>query len=118
MKYLLKFNESASDTVREFCNDNLATLIDSGFEIVTDQLPDYSIRVFLQNDFKRRFKWVDVQDEFMTFLQMLSSRYEIRNNELYFHLYNARGVRLDINNMLEDDNLFPAEDINNISFVV
>jgi hypothetical protein len=118
MKYLVRFNESASDNVREFCNDNLVTLVDSGFEIFTEQLPNYSIRVFLSNDFKRKFKYVDIQEEFVQFLQMLTNRYEVLNNELYFHLYNSRGVRLDIDNMLADDNLFPAEDIINISFVI
>ena len=119
MKYLHKFNESTSDDVLEFCNDNLASLVDHGFEVFVDnKFVDYSMRVFIFNDFKRKFKWVDVQEEIMPFLQMVISRYKVKNNELFFQMYASRSIILDITEMIADDNLFPPMDIENISFVI
>jgi len=71
MKYLKKFNESSvADELKEFCEEYLAYLIDDGFSINTT---DRALTIF-NNEF---FKYSDIKDHFIPFINILSENYKI-----------------------------------------
>ena len=87
MKYLRKFNEGVSEEdIRDFCESSFAYLMDEGFTIKifdSDSRPFSTLRsgefnIWLQKDnAKSFFKWDDVKDYYIPFLQLLSNRYDI-----------------------------------------
>jgi hypothetical protein len=86
MKYLRKFNEGVSaEDIRDFCESTLAYLMDEGFTIKIfssddphTSLPKGQFNIWLQKDnAKSFFKWDDVKDYYIPFLQLLSNRYDI-----------------------------------------
>ena len=86
MKYLRKFNEGVSEEdIRDFCESSFAYLMDEGFtiKIFSDSRPFSTLRsgefnIWLQKDnAKSFFKWDDVKDYYIPFLQLLNNRYDI-----------------------------------------
>lgn len=88
MKHLKRFNEDIEwpnkSEVEELCKESLAYLLDKG----------YSFRVFKYNDVnyghiifnaKQRnniaFKWSDIKDDFIPFLEMLIIKYGSHNGD-------------------------------------
>ena len=84
MKHLRSFNESMSkEDLQDFCESTLAYLIDEGFTINVythgdprSGLPKGESNIWLQKG-KEFFKWDDVKDYYIPFLQLLSNRYDI-----------------------------------------
>jgi hypothetical protein len=84
MRHLKNFNESMSkEDLQDFCESTLAYLIDEGFTIKVythgdprSSLPKGEYNIWLQKD-KEFFKWDDVKDYYIPFLQLLSNRYDI-----------------------------------------
>lgn len=94
MKYLIKFFESFGNSeikeeLQNFCNENLAYLLDEGFEVkviwtpncdawrikfnkIEKNLPDF-------RDVERSgsFYWREIKDEFIPFFEMLDIKYEV-----------------------------------------
>ena len=91
MRYLKRYNESVSEEdLREFCESSLAYLMDEGFTIKIygertlpySSLPKGQFNIWLQKDnAKSFFKWDEIKDYYIPFLQLLSNRYDIRNFE-------------------------------------
>ena len=86
MKYLKRFNEGlAQEDLKDFCESSLAYLLDEGFTInvmsaddIRSRLPRGQFNIWLQKDNGRDFfKWDDVKDYYIPFLQLLSNRYVI-----------------------------------------
>ena len=85
MKHLKKFNESMSkEDLQDFCESSLAYLMDEGFTIKVmcsrplSTLHTGEFNIWLQKDNGREFfKWDDVKDYYIPFLQLLSNRYVI-----------------------------------------
>lgn len=88
MKHLKMFKESLNDAevveLKDFCETNLAYLMDEGFEISCDDnkyinlhLPGKSPSRY--GSAKDEFYWNDIKDHFIPFLQLLSRRYELKN---------------------------------------
>ena len=87
MKYLRKFNESMSkEDLQDFCESTFAYLMDEGFTIKifdNNSRPFSTLRpgefnIWLQKDNpKSFFKWDDVKDYYIPFLQLLDNRYDI-----------------------------------------
>jgi len=84
MKYLKKFNESNSDReeeIKKFCEENLAYLIDAGFNLRYRDYPDYEIadheNIELTIDLVKdtTFKWNEIVNDFVPFLQILDDKY-------------------------------------------
>jgi len=84
MKYLKKFNESNSDReeeIKKFCEENLAYLIDAGFNLRYRDYPDYEIadheNIELTIDLVKdtTFKWGEIVNDFVPFLQILDDKY-------------------------------------------
>ena len=91
MKYLKSFNENtiAKLDAIEFCKNSLIYLIDEGFEITelsermygsTDVTNDDINRIWLfkkVNGKKSYFRWDDIKDDYIPFLQLLAEKYTI-----------------------------------------
>lgn len=86
MKYLRKFNEGVSEEdIRDFCESSFAYLMDEGFTIkIFSNSQHFStlrpgvFNIWLQKDnAKSFFKWDDVKDYYIPFLQLLDNRYDI-----------------------------------------
>ena len=83
MKHIRKFNESVNitDELQEFCNDNLAYLIDEKFTIkcsVGFVQRDYYTSVGIHKEINgnySRFSWYDVRDDVIPFMSVLSKQY-------------------------------------------
>ena len=125
MKYLLKFNEDVSDEyelnqLKEFCNENLVSLIDEGYYLFFDESELNGVKIFLSNDEKQKFKWSDVKDEFLPFLEILISKYNVYDDEIYFNMFYHKNVRTNVNDLLlnEGNNELSWKWIENIIFIV
>lgn len=108
MKYLLKFNEDVSDEseldmLKQFCDENLVSLIDEGYDFYFDETELNGVKIFLSNNDRQKFKWSDVKDEFLQFLEMLISKYNVYDDEIYFNMYYDKNVRADVNDLLENE---------------
>ena len=94
MKYLKKFFESFGDKniieeLQKFCNENLAYLIDEGFEVRVIWTPNCNaLRIKFSKIGKnfphlrdversKSFYWREIKDDFIPFFEMLDSKYEI-----------------------------------------
>lgn len=84
MRYLKRFNESTDDNfkeeLQEFCDTNLAYLMDEGGEIQIVEQPGgheglHLIRILLDQP-KR---WHELKDHMIPFLTRLVSKYQINN---------------------------------------
>jgi hypothetical protein len=92
MKYLREFNESIdNDHLTDLCDMCLAYLMDDGYEYYIKGFSWLHTRVVyfdnkqIENKSKywpyrneNIFKWVDIKDHFIPFLEMLSKDYKIR----------------------------------------
>jgi hypothetical protein len=86
MKHLKRFNESiTSEELQDFCESSLAYLMDEDFNVTIRGGDDPRARattgqfgIFLaKNNGREFFKWDDVKDYYIPFLQLLSNRYDI-----------------------------------------
>jgi hypothetical protein len=91
--YLKKFNESTSQEVsieelEEFCNDYLAYLKDSGFDIsitkpadvlkkYTSHLNYISIKLFKKDNINYKFDWSEIKYDFVPFFEILITKYKL-----------------------------------------
>ena len=94
MKYLRKFFESfvnseIKEELQNFCNDNLAYLLDEGFEVriiwtpncdawrikfskIGESYPDLK-----KVERSRSFYWRDIKNDFIPFFEVLDEKYEL-----------------------------------------
>ena len=84
MKYLRKFNESKlGDELEEFCQEYLAYLTDGKFQCYINSNDINTHITILDNDgYNKEFYWSEIEDDFIPFLQVLSERYVIANNNI------------------------------------
>ena len=91
MRYLKKYNEGIiTEELRDFCEINLAYLVDDGFNInVNRRTSGGSIVIsnpkslFKNNDISTNiFKWNDIKDHFIPFLDRLLNKYSIEINKV------------------------------------
>lgn len=100
MKYLKKIFESTKYELQEFCEINLAYLLDdSDFIIdVQDDLHGkkfngikYIIELNKLGEDSLRFKWEDVNKYMIPFLHFLNREYTIDKNKVYFYFVDHVG---------------------------
>ena len=78
MRYLRRFNESITDDLRSFCNDNLAYLIDEGFKVKVDRTENNQVKIEIHKFYFpnwTKFTWDDVKDDVIPFLDILRDKY-------------------------------------------
>lgn len=80
MKYIKKYSslivESVTDDLQEFCELNLAYLLDEDFTINVRKM-FINNQYLLTFDRKSGFTWDEIADQFIPFLQRLSQSYTI-----------------------------------------
>lgn len=83
MKYLKPFNESLkeeTELLQEFCDLNLAYLVDEGFK-TTIESDNYSKSLYFTKGYNGRmyesetFEWDEVKNSFIPFLTLLDRKY-------------------------------------------
>jgi hypothetical protein len=84
MRYLRSFNEDNSaglteDEIRDFCEINLAYLIDDGMKIVVDEYHNASVHFCVMLSFKEigGIKWIAIKDQVIPFLNRLRNEYKL-----------------------------------------
>jgi hypothetical protein len=99
MKHLKRFNESKDnfkEELREFCENNLAYLLDEGKLLVDDLFPvqagthqnTRNNLVRVQISFDRYKDWNDVKDHIIPFLIRLTNKYRVvAKNTEYIDVY-------------------------------
>lgn len=84
MKHLKRFNESNSDDVVEFCEQNLTTLLeDEGYSLVVNEYSNktytwgysYEIIISKSDDY---LEWDKFKLDFLPFIELLTSKYKLR----------------------------------------
>ena len=102
MKYLKKYNEAKSrrysfsakpeegelDELKDFCETNLAYLIDEDFvvEVSNDYThKNFHISILKEGSKYKGFTWEEVKDYFIPFLTHLSRKYEICYESVKFN---------------------------------
>lgn len=120
MRYLKKFNEEESfeSDLSEFCDNYLSYLKDKGFDIKIEYLRYKSIakhfKIKISKPIEKSetttrygsFNYSDVKDDFVPFIKMLDSNYEISNSEIEF----SGGGRY----IIKIDDLEKADGLNHI----
>jgi hypothetical protein len=85
MKYLIKYkqiNESLlfKEKVQDFCEGNLAYLLDEGMRMSFDEYKDASVGVNLSFRAIGGIKWIDIKDYIIPFFERLSKKYIVKEN--------------------------------------
>lgn len=79
MKHLRRYNESSEDLTREevqdFCETNLAYLVDEGLKVIVDV--GYGVILSLKDVDGKNRKWIDIKDQIIPFLIRLKNEYEL-----------------------------------------
>lgn len=119
MKYLKKYNESVDNILelQEFCESNLAYIIDAGFQVNCDYgnfTSKYEIYIkfnkvvttssnISSEIFKSRlFNWDDVKDDYIPFYEILSNKYDIIEE---FLLCDHRGTNTNPRKKITSDDI-------------
>lgn len=81
MKYLKKFlitEKVDVDELQNFCNDNLAFLIDEGFKVEINQFnaKGYIAILLRKFDGNKIFNWSDYKEDIISFIEYLFEKYE------------------------------------------
>jgi hypothetical protein len=114
MKHIKPFNES-QESVKEFCDTNLAYLIDEGFvfDIAKGNLTnDYIVRLRKRGSY---FKWTDIKNDFIPFMNIIQNEYKLQNNHLQITRSNNEELLVKISKL---DNLINYWDIKSIIFSI
>jgi hypothetical protein len=82
MKHLRRFNESLKEELQDFCETNLAYLIDEGFRIYVskfegDDFHQIMIGVISNNGYSNNRLWLDMKNHILPFLHFLFKDYEL-----------------------------------------
>jgi hypothetical protein len=75
MKHLRRFNESLKDELQDFCETNLAYLIDDGFRIYIVEGDDFHLIMIGCGNENRL--WSQMKDQILPFLHFLLKDYEL-----------------------------------------
>ena len=82
MKHIKSFNESKrfsfANELREFCKNNLAYIVDEGFEYYIDSVNDGEILLFINGS--KYIKFNDILPDFIPFIELLSEKVDIIND--------------------------------------
>lgn len=85
MRYIKRYNEDNSASLdeqelQEFCELNLAFLVDEGLKVIVDDLPvnDFGYRVVLSFRAIGGMRWNEIKDHMIPFLIRLKREYDLK----------------------------------------
>lgn len=115
MKYLKSFNEDITSfnfeeensayfqQIQDFCDTNLAYLLDEGTEVRIDEThTGYIIRI----KFDDAKSWTEIKDHIIPFATRLNNKYEILNS-VVIYFYDAASITTKIENIIDDNLKIP-----------
>ena len=125
MKYIKSFNESLGDyeyyqvrdDIRNFAEERLVSLLDEGFQLKIYDAVSKNVAIgftiwLCKSDYNdSSFKWDDIKDDYIPFLQLISNKYKLlkfSTDVVRFNLgskYNVNMKDLSLQDVI-DDNVF------------
>jgi hypothetical protein len=125
MKYLKSFNESLNDyehyefrdDITNFAEERLVSLLDEGFRLKIYDAVSKNVAIgftiwLCKSDYNdSSFKWDDIKDDYIPFLQLISNKYKLlkfSTDVVRFNLgskYNVNMKDLSLQDVI-DDNVF------------
>lgn len=114
MRYLKLYEDHTNNDISElerFCEENLASLLDNGFKFRVVKVIgafniwlDMPIIYYEDNNYVRpEFKWDDVKDDYIPFLEKLNSYYNFYDNKRDGYDIIFRNGSVGINYYKHDD---------------
>jgi hypothetical protein len=100
MKHLRRFNESveAHKDLQDFCEMNLAYLMDEGLRVFVDELDNYPLDLILSLRSVKNRSWIDIKDHIIPFFIRLQRKYEFDSDidfDIIFYSGNDAGNYTD-----------------------
>ena len=117
MKYIKKYSsliiESIKSDLKEFCELNLAYLYDEDYKVMItrrDSLPidnphhkkGLIIHFYKWESDDENFKWGEIENHFIPFLQRLSNEYTVVECQIVYSNYNAPKYVLSVESLINE----------------
>ena len=117
MKYIKKLSsliiESIKSDLKEFCELNLAYLMDDDYKVMItrrDSLPIDSshhkkgliIHFYKWESDEENFKWDEIENHFIPFLQRLSNEYTVVECQIVYSNYNAPKYVVSLESLISE----------------
>jgi hypothetical protein len=118
MKHLKSFNEDITsfnfeEELQEFCDNNLAYLLDEGEVRIDETHTGYIIRI----KFDEAKSWIGIKDHIIPFATRLNNKYEMLNYQkktnyavnadVVIYFYGVASITTKIENIIEDNLKIP-----------
>jgi hypothetical protein len=124
MRYLKKFNESVSkEDLQDFCESSLAYLMDEGFTVSImggddprTRLPSGQFNIFLQKEAREFFKWDDVKNHYIPFIERIRNKYKLASSYINFTSSNGMDLKSEYISTLDNVNIY--WDLSRITFKI
>jgi hypothetical protein len=111
MKYIKVFNEVKNNfdisELKDFCENNLAYLLDYGVEIEVDVVPPGIVLSIKK--FSLLSKWDEVKDYIIPFINRLNNKYIVEKQTNFLLKPGAKNYRASINDIINDNIKFDSE---------
>ena len=126
MKFLRKFNENLEDRleIKDYCEMNLAYLIDEGFFIDVHSHSGGYYNITLRRSLTTTqhgvrtsyFKWDDIKDHYIPFIQRIKNTYKLSSDYINFTSSNSMDLIRFPFYKLDDINVY--WDLSRITFKI
>jgi hypothetical protein len=130
MKYLKRiFESTTTEELQDFCETNLAYLLDDGdFDVlVRDDVYgkkfngiQYMIHIG-KSKLGERFKWIDVKEHIIPFLHVLNREYKICRDKIDLHFVSHGTTAFIVDRVLKEqspDRIYFDKDLFSISIAI
>lgn len=130
MKYLKRiFESNTKEEIQDFCETNLAYLLDDGdFDVlVRDDVYgkkfngiQYMIHI-RKSKLGERFKWIDVKEYIIPFLHVLNREYKISRDKIDLHFVSHGATAFIVDRVLKEqspDRIYFDKDLFSISIAI
>jgi hypothetical protein len=115
MKHLKSFNEditsfSFEDELQDFCETNLAYLLDEGGEIEINYTVGVNMEIvyIIRIRFDEAKSWTEIKDHMIPFATRLNNKYEMSDKEdLVIYFFGAASITTKIENIINDNLKIP-----------
>ena len=126
MKFLRKFNENLEDRleIKDYCEMNLAYLIDEGFFIDVHSHSGAYYNITLRRSLTTNqhgvhttyFKWDDIKDHYIPFILRIQKSYKLATNYINFTSSNGMDLKSEYISTLDNVNIY--WDLSRITFKI